>query len=68
MGVAVFGRQPPLAFYSYFTPIGDFLLIGYHARQLLHFGPFEVVQYMGIGVGCLLNVGVSKEALHDPNV
>ena len=65
LGVAVFGRQPPLAFYPYFTPIGDFLSIGYHARQLLHFIPFEVAQHMGIGACCLLNVGVSKETLHD---
>ena len=40
LGVAVMERQPPLAFYPYFTPIGVFRSIVYHARQLLHFIPF----------------------------
>ena len=45
-----------------------FRSIVYHIRQLLHFIPSEVTQYMGIGACCLLNVGVSKKTLHNPNV
>ena len=68
LGVAVKERQPPLAFYPYFTLIGVSRSIDYHIRQLLHFISFEVTQHMGIGARCLLDVGVSKKTLHDPNV
>ena len=33
-----------MTFYPYFTPIDVFRSIGYHARQLLHFGPFNQVK------------------------
>ena len=68
LGVAVFGRQPLLAFYPYLTPTGIFRSIVYCSFQFCHLLSCFVRLNVGIDVCRLLDIGVSKKTLHNPDI
>ena len=47
---------------------GFFHSVVHHVRQQFHLAPSCVGEDVGIGVYCLLDVGVSQETLHDPDI
>ena len=57
-----------LAFYPYPTLTGIFRSAIHHFCQKFHLRPSCVGLDVGVGVYRLLNVGVSKETLHDPDI